>query len=327
MMKSNDNKRKATAGGRMREDAKRDMPARAGAAAFASAMAIILFTIVPLLALAAVPPSRSAQENPRFVNLQVEIWPEFDRRGAALVMLKGELSAELTLPAAVSLRIPASSGGPSAVAFAPAAGAELLNLAYDRIDGDGFITLRFKAPQRFVHVEFYDPLATQNTERSYTYVWPGDAVVDRLVARVQEPAAASNVSVQPDLGAGAAAPDGLLYRTAELGAHATGKQLPFNIRYTKSNPQTSTEIFGTNASDSNPAAPAGSSPLFPGWVLGLAGAIGVSVAAVVGVLSWRRREKASGTRPGGAGFCSQCGNRLDSGGRFCSKCGAAVHQR
>jgi hypothetical protein len=290
-------------------------------------MALVLLTL-SLMAVAAAPVGRGAAEKiSRFASLQIEIWPEFDRRGAALVILNGELPAEISLPAPVSLRIPASSGGPTAVAFAAAATGQLFNLAYDRTDGDGFITLRLSAPQRFIHVEFYDPLVADNPERSYTYVWPGDAAVDRLIARLQEPAAASNVSVQPDLGASTKGSDGLLYRTAELGAHATGKQLPFNIRYTKSNPQTSTEIFGVGAPDSNPAAPVSSAPLFPGWVLGLAGAIGLSVAAVVGVLSWRRREKTSGTRPGGAGFCSQCGNRLDPGDRFCSKCGAPVRKR
>ena len=115
-----------------------------GAAAFASAMAIVVLAVMPLLALAAAPPGRNAsQDKPRFASLQIAIWPEFDRRGAALVILNGELAENRALPAAISLRIPASSGGPTAVAFATAPGSELFNLAYDRAyDGD-FITLRF----------------------------------------------------------------------------------------------------------------------------------------------------------------------------------------
>lgn len=302
--------------------------ARGAAEVYARAIAMVLFAVISMLALAASPPGRSAaRDNPRFANLQIDIWPEFDRRGAALVILKGELPAEAVLPADISLRIPASSGGPSAVAFAAAAGSEMFNLAYDRTDGDDFITLRFRAPQRFIHVEFYDRLVTDDPGRSYTYVWPGDVAVDRLSTRLQEPAAASGLSVQPDLGEGIRGPDGLLYRTAELGARESGKQLPVNIRYTKANPQTSTEILGVNAPDSNAAVTASSGQRLPAWGLGLAAVVGLSVAAVVFALSWRRREKkTSGTPHGDANFCSQCGNRLAGNARFCSSCGAPVRK-
>src|SRR3989304_7632381 len=91
------------------------------AAVFALVISTVVFAIMPVLAFAAVPSNRGAtQENPRFASLLIEIWPEFDRR-AALVILKGELAADLVLPAAVSLRIPASSGGASAVALAATA--------------------------------------------------------------------------------------------------------------------------------------------------------------------------------------------------------------
>jgi len=54
------------------------------------------------------------------------------------------------------------------------------------------------------------------TDHSYTYVWPGDLGVGRLTLRFREPVAASNISVQPDLSAGVAGPDRLLYRPAVL---------------------------------------------------------------------------------------------------------------
>ena len=301
------------------------VPAGGAAAVFASALAVIVIAIMPALVLAAAPPNRAAaRENPRFASLQIEIWPEFDRLGAALVILKGELPAALALPAAVSLRIPASSGGPSAAAFSASASAKLFNLAYERTDGDGFVTLRFTAPERFVHVEFYDPLVTDKDERSYAYVWPGDVAVDRLSARLQEPAGASDILVQPDLGAGAEGPNGLLYRAAELGARDAGKQLPVRIRYTKRNSRTSAEILGLGAQSTAPPVTTTAGEGLPGWILGLASALALSSGAAGGVLWWRRRKKASATQPGGTGFCSQCGNRLTSGDRFCSTCGAAV---
>lgn len=305
-------------------------PPCSAAGVFGPAMAIVVFAIMPLLAFAAVPPGRSAaQENPRFANLQIEIWPEFDRRGAALVILKGELAADLALPAAVSLRIPASSRGPSAVAFATASKAELFNLEYEYDwTGDDFITLRIKAPQRFVHIEFYDPLVTGKPDRRYTYVWPGDLAVERLSVRLQEPAAASNLSVRPDLGAGVAGPDGPRYRTAELGAAAAGKQLPIEIRYTKTDERTSSDILGLKVPDSAPTVTSGASEALPDWLLVLAIFSGVvGAAGVAGSLWWRRRRKAFGAQPGGAGFCPQCGNRLASDDRYCSTCGAPIRNR
>lgn len=286
----------------MKESIRRQSNLASGAATVAaSAIATVVLIITPLLALAAVPPSRNApQEDPPFASLQIEIWPEYDRRGAALVILKGELAANRVLPAAVSLRIPASSGGPAAVAFATAPGAELFNLAHDRTHGKDFITLRFAAPQRFVHIEFYDPLMTGTPDRTYTYVWPGDLAVERLSARLQEPAASSNISVQPGLGAGVAGPDGLLYRTAELGAAKVGRQLPITVRYAKTDPRTSAEILGSNAPGSTPPVNTGSATGVPGWLLAVAAAAALSVGAGAAVLWWRQRKTATAaTQRGG----------------------------
>src|SRR3970040_431711 len=69
---------------------------------FASGAMLVVFALMPLLAPAAAPPTRNAaEERPRFSSLQVEIWPEFDRRGEGLVILKGELAADSALPATV----------------------------------------------------------------------------------------------------------------------------------------------------------------------------------------------------------------------------------
>ena len=303
------------------------MPPGGAARFFASGMTIVAIAIMPLVALAATPPERkAAEEKPRFASLALEIWPEFDRRGEVLVILRGELAADLALPATVSLRIPASSGT-TAVAFATAPSSELFNLEHERTYAEAFITLRFKTSHRFVHIEFYDRLAPDMPTRRFTYhyVWPGDLAVDRLTVLFQEPAAASDILVKPELGAAVKGPDGLLYRKAELGAFDREKRLPIEIGYTKTDPRTSSEILGLKAADSKPPATIGSGAGFPGWLL-----IVVSTALLIGVgaasLWWRRRAKASAARPGDAGFCHQCGSRLASGNRFCSKCGAPVRK-
>lgn len=293
---------------------------------FVSGVTLIAVAIMPLLAPAAAPPARiAAEEKPRFASLQVEIWPEFDRRGAVLVILKGEIAADAALPATISLRIPASSD-PTAVAFATAPGSELFNLEHERTYAGAFTALRFKTSHRLVHVEFYDRLAPDIPGRRFTYAWPGDLAVERLTVRLQEPAAASDIVVKPELGAGVKGLEGLLYREADLGAFDAGNRVPIEIAYTKTDPRTSSEILGLKAAGSPPTPTTSSSTTLPGWLLIVAVSAALLIGAGTALLWWRLRRKALGIPLREESFCPQCGNRLAPDDHFCSKCGAPVRK-
>lgn len=275
-------------------------------------------------ALAAGPAAGAPLRNPQLESLQIEIWPEYDRQ-AALVIFRAALAADTKLPAAVRLRIPASSGGPSAMAYSATAGGDLLNLPYERKDAGEYITLQFSVPQRFFHVEFYDRLATGAPERAYTYTWPGDMGIGQLRVIMQEPAAASNFSTQPKLDATASGPDGLRFHSAELGMQPAGKALPITVRYTKTDARTSAEILHPSAPAAAPAPPAGSSKdeVTKGvllFILVLSLLVGLGSA----VLWWRGRPKASAVKAGAAGACGKCGAPRAAGDRFCSNCGARL---
>ena len=283
--------------------------------------ASILFLVV---ALAAAPSVGGATANEaRLESMQIEIWPEYDRP-AALVILRGELAASVGLPAALSLRIPASSGGPAAVAYANEKKGKLLNLKYERSDAADFMTLRFTAPARFFHVEFYDQFAIGTSERIYRYLWPGDLSVSWLDVVVQEPAGANNISVQPELADKSTGADGLLYRAAQLGPFEQGKPLPIEVRYKKTDPRTSTEILKLNAPV--PVAQA-STPAMQKknyWSLLVLGAAALLVAVSgAGYFLWGRRRPHAGSAAGGR-FCTKCGSAAAAGDRYCSKCGAAL---
>lgn len=279
-----------------------------------------------ILALLLVPGlGTAADAAPRLESLQIEIWPEYDRP-AALVILKGELAGDVGLPAALALRIPASSGGPAAVAFAAQKAGPLLNLKHDRSPAGDFITLRFSAPERFFHVEFYDPLATGTRERAYRYLWPGDLPVGALRLTVQEPAAADGISVQPELGEWSPGADGLRYRSAQLGPVERGQALPIEVRYAKSDPRTSAQILEARAP--LPGSGAGTSPEERGalrlFLATAAFALLVTGASLVYFLWWRRRARPGVAAGAGANFCGKCGHRVAAGDRFCAKCGAAL---
>ena len=283
--------------------------------------ASILFLVV---ALAAAPSVGGATANEaRLESMQIEIWPEYDRP-AALVILRGELAASVGLPAALSLRIPASSGGPAAVAYANEKKGSLLNLKHERSEAAGFITLRFTVPTRYFHVEFYDRFAIGTNERTYRYLWPGDLSVSWLDVVVQEPAGANNISVQPELADKSTGADGLLYRAAQLGPFEQGKPLPIEVRYKKTDPRTSTEILKLNAPV--PVAQA-STPAMQKknyWSLLVLGAAALLVAVSgAGYFLWGRRRPHAGSAAGGR-FCTKCGSAAAAGDRYCSKCGAAL---
>lgn len=293
-------------------------------ALFGSGILLLVLAIVFAPAFAAAPPARDVPKgNPRLASLQIEIWPEFDRPAAALVILKGEIAAGVRLPAAVTLRIAARTGGPTAVAYSAESGGDLLNLKYDREDADDFITLKFNAPDRFFHTEYYDPLSARTPGRSYTYLWSGDLATERLRVVLQEPAAASDISVQPPLADTAVDPDGLRYRSAELGAFQAGKQMEVQVAYTKADPRTTIAIL-------KPEAPLVLAPAIADrskkeLALWLVAIVAVLVAGGIGASAWwYRRKPVQEARTSGAAFCTKCGSPLALGDRFCSKCGVAL---
>lgn len=287
-------------------------------------MGLLALTLLP--AFAAGPSGGGAPlRNPRLESMQIEVWPEFDRP-AALVILRGALAADTKLPANVTLHIAASTGGPSAMAYSAAPGGNLLNLEHERTDAKDAITLRFKVPERYFHVEFYDPLATGTAERSYTYVWPGDLAANRLSVVVQEPAAASDFSVQPKLDTTARGQDGLRYYSAELGAREAGKPLPIKVSYKKSDARTSAEILQPKVPEAAaaPAPVAGSSEEVTKGVLVFILAVSLLIGIGMALLWWRGREKTPAGRAGGAGACTKCGAPREAEDRYCSKCGAKL---
>ena len=296
----------------------------AGIALRATSQVVLVAAIMVSAAAGAVAATPEAiPSGPRLASLQIQIWPEFDRPAAALVILHGELAPDVALPATVSLRIPATSGGPTAVAYSAAPGAGVLNLKYDQSNAGDAIALSFKARQRFFHVEFYDPLSLTGARRSYSYIWSAGLGADRLGVTVQEPAAASDLSVQPALGTDALVEDGLRYRSAELGPSPTGKQVLIKLGYTKSDPRTSADILGAAIPEAPLAAPAG--PSKKDLLLWLTGTVVLLVLSGIAVATWlnRKRGPAEAKRVADQS-CPKCRAPHAPRDRFCSLCGAPL---
>jgi hypothetical protein len=271
--------------------------------------------------------------NPRLASLNIEIWPEYDRP-AALVILRAALAESVKLPAKVTLRLPAASGGPSAVAHSTTADGNLLSLKHDGAKAGEYIAVKFETPTRFFHVEFYEPIPTTDAARSFRYVWPGDLAADNVTVIVQEPASATGVSVEPRLATLSTGQDGLHYRMAELGALEAGKPFPVTVRYSKADARPSVDAQKSKAPESPapvavpppmampaPAAAAASGGL-PDWALPLAGLALLGLLGAGVILWWWRRESRV-ARPA-TRFCAKCGAPQAADSRFCSTCGAKV---
>lgn len=311
---------------------------RGARALFVADISFLILAIMFAPAYAAAVPARDVvNANPRLSSLQIEIWPEFDRPATALVILKGEIAANVPLPAVVNLHIAARSGGPTAVASSASLGGTLANMNFERQDSGEFITLKFNATERVFHVEYYDPLSITTPSRNYTYVWTGDLATDQLRLVVQEPAAATDVSVQPPLRGTATGQDGLRYRSAELGASPAGKRLEVSLRYAKSDPKASTEILKPKAGAAAPlpAAESGAEPSVGSsagpsktelaiWLVGIVAVLGLGLGVWAGVTWWYGPKGAPEPESRGGGFCGKCGAPKASGARFCSKCGAKL---
>ena len=291
----------------------------------------LTFLALALLQPALVHAQAAATANPRLASLGIEIWPEYDRP-AALVILRGTLAEDAKLPAAVTLRLPAASGGAAAVAYSTTVDGNLLNLKHERAITDEFVTVKFETPTRFFHVEFYEPIPTTSAARSYRYVWPGDLAAARIVLVVQEPATATDIAVEPNLDRTTTGQEGLRYRAGELGAREPGKPLPIAVRYTKTDARPTTEILkpATSASAAAPSNPA-ASPValhgtdrggLPAWAAPLAAFVVLSLLGVVFVL-WRW-SRGSRSVPPAQRVCAKCGAAQASGNTFCGNCGTKM---
>ena len=281
-----------------------------------------------------------AQDGPTFGSLDVALWPEYDRQGSVLVIYKISLPPSASLPADLTLRIPAAAGEPNAVAVQEADGT-LREVNYERQVSGDWASINFTATMPEVQFEYYDPaLVKQGTQRDFEFRWPGDYPVDFLTIEVQQPLGASQMRFSPAVDSSETRQDGLVYHIKRVGDLAGGQTFSQQISYQKE-----TDALTAGEQQVQPSAPMSASPSTLGslkaalpWVLGLLG-----VALLVGGAVWywqsgkdkesgkpqrRRRSAASQPQPSTATegyiYCHQCGKRAGAGDRFCRACGTKL---
>lgn len=294
---------------------------------------LLLLALLSLPGLAQGGPEAWAQAAPRFSQLDIALWPEYDEpatwtdleRPPVLVIIRGELAAETALPARLSLRIPAAAGQPFAVASSTDPASGLVDREYETTAEGDSLRITFETPDPVVHLEFYLPITRAGLLRDFSYVWPGDIAADNVTIRAQVPVGAEEFQTEPELGPAQVGGDGLLYRQEDLGPLTAGQTLSFRVQYSKEDPRLTIETLPA-AQPSND----GGTPLPWPALAAIAAVVLVGIVAVAWYRYYGRRPAPARARPGGAagaaGYCTQCGQSLSTADRFCSRCGTPVRK-
>jgi hypothetical protein len=297
------------------------------------------FVFLLSFALCFIPVIALAQQGLVLSQVDVDLWPEFDQP-SMLVIYHITLPEQSSLPASMSLRIPAAVGAPNAVAVKQKDGA-LISIPYTQeTDGD-WSRLDFQATEREVQIEFYDPSLQKNgDQRHYEYTWPGDYAVEAFKIQVQQPVGATEMHIKPGTVSATQGDDNLMYYQMNVGSLSSGQQVQITVDYTKSTDELSASNIPVEPSGPLNDSNAGFNIMsnLP-WFLGGLGLIFILGGIIWYWLSGRQkgrpnRELHRRNRPAesptaenvdsGYIYCHQCGKRAAAGDRFCRTCGTEL---
>jgi hypothetical protein len=255
-----------------------------------------------------------------------------------LVIYRGFFEAGTSLPMAVDIRIPASAGSPTAVAYVDETGNRFNQEYTTRVEDDALV-ISFDLSSLGFQLEYYDELTVDpGGQRAYTYNYTADYPVEALVVEFQVPPTAGAYQLDPEASSVSTQGDGLLYHVTEVGAVDQGETRSWVLTYIKADP----DLTVASVTESQPAAaspvPAPASSDNSTAVIFL-----IAFVALVGVGAgafWLGRRTqvaseevvpASRGRSSGLGrraalYCHKCGAQLRADSDYCYKCGAEVRE-
>lgn len=303
---------------------------------------ILPLLMIALFSLLLVPPIQAQLPTNQIESLIVDLWPDYDQE-KVLIMFTGALPADAPLPASITIPLPAEAQI-NAIARITSDNRMLDDIEYTT--GDNSLT--FTLPDSRFRVEYYVPYESSGVTHSYTFNWLADLRVKEILAAVQQPTSAVNMSVTPENAT--IIPDntdGFTYYTFPPQPIPRGQPYTLTFSYDMAAPQLSIDNLPTTAVPVNANSPAAAlSTNTVNWPLVL-GVLGLLVIAVAGTWfvatrqtggtaskSRKPRPKRPQNQPvkaanvgGKAQFCHECGKALKPGDRFCRSCGTAVKNR
>jgi hypothetical protein len=271
--------------------------------------------------------------------LQVSIWPEYDRPDQ-LVIYDFSLAPGTPSSAPVQLRIPADA---SLNAVAMKSGDSFVNIQYEEPvkEGDWQVVTIVTAEATEYRLEYYAPIQLDGNQRHFEFTWLGDYVVNTLVASVQEPPNVTSFKSTPTLPNESSSQDGFLVHSGTFGSVKAGESWSLEVDYTRSSDELSVAGQEPNQNVVNPAATT-NSPIMESLSRNFAYIlIAVAVLLIVVGVVWyllsgresgsankRKRHQASldNSSPEGQVYCHQCGKRSQVGDKFCRSCGVKLRK-
>lgn len=265
------------------------------------------------------------------------LWPEYDDPGL-LVIFAGDFADPTGFPRDISIPLPA--GARNVQAAYPDTAGGLLNANSEISESD---LIYKQLPVSSFHLEYYVDRQPSGNQREIVYSFQAPYAIEALAVTVQQPARATDFSVDPAAAGSETRDDGLTYYIFERTDLAAGDTLKIVLRYTKTDSGVSSPQLAVTNSSPTPAAPSTSSSspdigAWLPWVFIGAGAITLTAFFVHWLLSRRRRpapetskrpnvpstrvQRTPGPAADAADFCTQCGHRHRPDDRFCAQCGA-----
>ncbi len=305
-------------------------------------------------------PARAQSGTVSIEQLTIDLWPDFDQP-SVLVLLTGKLPASTPLPAAVTVSVPAAATL-NAVARVTADGTMIDDVQYT-LD-TAAQTLSITLPDLSFRVEYYEPYERNELERQFTFAWQTPTPVQQLLVSVQQPAAATAMTVSPSPVSVTPGNNGLQYHNMPATSLPANQLYTLDVNYTMSSSALTTSLVEAPVPTGIPSEllpDAGSSSSSSNSTLLLVGAAGMGML-VVGSVVWlvlnrdalraapqtprrsamrqSRRQTSPTTRRssppsppaesatppsgGGALFCHNCGQPSQAEDRFCRYCGTEL---
>ncbi|NIV36019.1 MAG: zinc-ribbon domain-containing protein [Anaerolineae bacterium] len=304
--------------------------------------------LILALLLASLAANVQAQGEPTLANLEIALWPEFDRP-EVLVIYRGQLDADVPLPAAIEIAVPARVGQPTAMAYVDETGQRFNQQYTTRVEGDWLI-VAFELGATAFQLEYYDALpADADGKRAYTFVYSADYDTAALNLEFQEPPTAQDFGLAPPADTTIVGSDGLSYHLLQAGTVAAGDTQEWTFSYMKDNADlTAAGLMPPEASVPTAPAPAATGAGVDStiWIFLVAFVVLIAVGGTGYWLGHRtqpapraakpapRRQKRRGSGKGervqrpsavsDARFCHRCGAELRSDSTFCHQCGTSV---
>lgn len=295
------------------------------------------FLLVLLMCTVIVVPAR-AQSNVTFDQLNIEVWPEYDRSDV-LVIYRITLSSDVSLPAQINLRIPRAVQSPYSLAWQDVDGS-LYNLAYStQIHGE-WLMITFTTQAADVQLEYYDPgMVIDGTTRNFDYQWNGDYTVNSLNISVQQPRTVETMTLSPGLGNGTVQSDGLIYYSKSLGKVESGVPFKIHLNYEKNDSELSVGLQPVQSADSTQPAMPDITGVLPMILIAAAVILLITVGMwyaltrrPVSVRGQNRRrhsgEKHAETNlnitQDSSVYCHSCGRKAGPNDVYCRTCGTKL---